>query len=126
MFGAYKANDGFAVSFQNEWSVSVRFGPGSFSATEYTECPEEMRVCTSADAELAILYKGKVFGDVFPSVSSEAYAVICLYLAEIKPYLVSPETVHAEVEKLARSSAGWQKSPKRNPRRGTLSKRSKI
>ena len=115
MFGAYQRNDGFVVAFENGWAVSVRFGRQSFSSTQYEDqCDDETQMCTSADAELAILFKGKISGDVFSSVSTEAYAAICGYIAGV-PSLQDPEEVHAEAQRLTKSRAGWQKSPERNP-----------
>lgn len=114
MFGVYKKSDGFVVAFENGWAVSVRFGLNMFSSTKFEEeCDEEMRMCTSPDAELALIFKGEIFGNVFSSVTTEAYSMICGYVARV-PSLQDPAKVYNEVRRLSENRAGWQTSPIQN------------
>lgn len=115
MFGTYKKNDGFVVAFDNGWAVSVRFGLRSFSSTQFEEhCDEETRMCTSPDAELAMMFQGRIVGDVIASVSTEGYAAICGQLAQV-PSFSDPREVLEKIEVLSRSRAGWKTAPVRNP-----------
>lgn len=83
MFGTYKEADGFTIVFENGWSVSVRFGIGSFSDTRWSGASEglEGQMNTSPNAELAIFFKGNMIEDVLAEVTTKEFAEISHYLA---------------------------------------------